>query len=324
MQSKVPFVQIGSENGFHAPLGMGCSFYGINQWDGEEVERILASMELALESNVTHFDTAEGYGNGESERLIRRFIAADSSRRERMFIASKANLQDFTAEAMLKSIDASRKRLQTDVIDLYYLHWAHKGKDLRPVMEGLETAKQTGKIRAIGVSNFSVEHMQQASEVTKIDAHQLGYSLLWRFPEKEIIPYCLENDIAVVVYSALAHGILAAKYERQLQFQAHDQRWSILHFRDDVWSNLYESLEQFKAIVQDSNHSPVELALGWLLQQKGVTAVLASAKNPDQLLANAAVLNCDIAPHILDALTGFSNDAMSHIPDEGNPFGYYP
>ena len=324
MQSKIPFVQIGSQNNLHAPLGLGCSFYGINQWDGQEAQDILASMELALENDVTHFDTAEGYGNGESERLIGRFIAADTSRRERMFIASKANLQDFSTEAMLKSIDASRERLQTDVIDLYYIHWPHTGKDLRPVMEGLESAKQAGKIRAIGVSNFLVEHMQQASEVATIDAHQLGYSLLWRFPEKDIIPYCVENQIAVVVYSALAHGILSAKYERQLQFESHDQRWSILHFRDDIWSKLYESMEQFKAIVADTNHSPVQLALGWLLYQKGVTAVLASAKNPQQLLSNAAVLNCDIEQHLLDALTAFSDKAMSHIPDEGNPFGYHP
>jgi aryl-alcohol dehydrogenase-like predicted oxidoreductase len=123
VKSTLPPVQIGSTTKAHAPLGMGCSFYGVNQWDGQQADDILAAMATALDKGITHFDTAEGYGDGESERLIGRFLSADSNRREQMFLASKANLSDMNAQSMLKAIDGSRARLQTDIIDLYYIHW---------------------------------------------------------------------------------------------------------------------------------------------------------------------------------------------------------
>lgn len=324
MTSSLPLVQIGSIENRHAPLGMGCSFYGVSEWGGQQTDAILEAMATALDNGITHFDTAEGYGGGESERLIGQFLSADTSRRDKLFLASKANLNDTTKQAMLDAIDASRDRLQTDVIDLYYIHWPRTGKDLRPMMEGLETARQQGKIKAIGVSNFAIEHMEQVSEVGTIDAHQLGYSLLWRFPERDIIPYCNENNIAVVVYSALAHGILAGKYQRDLTFDADDQRWRILHFREDVWSNVYESMTAFNAVAERIDKPLAQLAIRWLLHQQSVTSVLVSAKNPTQALGNATALQGDIDVSIMDELTAISNEAMQHIPDDGNPFGYHP
>lgn len=322
--STFSLVKIGSGTGEHAPIGMGCSFYGLSGWHGEEADDILAAMAVALDNGITHFDTAEGYGQGESERLIGRFMAADERRRERIFLASKANLNELTTDAMIKAIDASRDRLQTDVIDLYYIHWPRTGKDLRPLAEGLETARQQGKIRAIGVSNFGVEQMQQVSEVAEIDAHQLGYNLLWRFAEEEIIPYCAENNIAVVVYSALAHGILAGKYQRELSFDPDDQRWGITLFRDGVWANVFNDVEELKAIAAESGYSLVHLALQWVLAQSGVTSLLVSAKNPQQARSNATTLEQKIDPSTLEALTAISDQVIAHMPDEGNPFGYHP
>jgi myo-inositol catabolism protein IolS len=207
-------VHIGRSHKTHARLGMGGSFYGLDHANHQGEADILAAMQTALENGITHFDTASGYGNGYSESLIGRFMAADPPRRERIFLASKFASDDISAQAMLAAIVASRPRLQTDRIDLYYIHWPRTGKDLRPLMEGLETARQQGKINAIGVSNFSVAQMDQLAQVGQIDAHQLGYNLLWRYDEDDIIPYCAAHNIAVVVYSALAHGILAGKFTR--------------------------------------------------------------------------------------------------------------
>jgi myo-inositol catabolism protein IolS len=324
MNSSLASVQIGSSTKHHAPLGMGCSFYGVSEWGGQQTDAILEAMATALDNDITHFDTAEGYGGGESERLIGQFLSADKSRRDKILLASKANLNDISKQAMLDAIDASLYRLETDVIDLYYIHWPRTGQDMRPMMEGLETARQQGKIKAIGVSNFSVDHMKQVSEVGTIDAHQLGYSLLWRFPERDLIPYCVENNIAVVVYSALAHGILAGKYQRDLTFDADDQRWSILHFRDDVWANVYQNMTDFNAVANRINKPLSHLAIRWLLQQEGVTSVLVSAKNPTQALSNATALQGDMDLSIWDELTAISDEAMQHIPDDGNPFGYHP
>ncbi len=318
-----PPQQIGPNTGYHAPLGMGGSFYGLSDYN-QQADDLLAAMAVALDAGITHFDTAEGYGGGESEKLIGRFMAEDTTRRDKMFLASKANINDMSQQAVLEAIESSLKRLQTDVIDLYYIHWPRTGKDLRPLMEGLEMARAQGKIRAVGVSNFSVKQMQQVAEVGTIDAHQMGYNLLWRFPERDILPYCAENGIAVVVYSALAHGILSGKYARQLSFIEGDQRWRITLFRDDVWPQVYEAVEQFKQVAQRADHSLVHLALRWLLHQPAVTAVLVSAKNPQQAQANADALSGEIPSWVFDELDQLSASAAQTIPDEGNPFGYHP
>jgi myo-inositol catabolism protein IolS len=322
-ESVLARVQIGRSQKRHLPLGMGGSFYGLDHQHKQGESEILAALEAALENGITHFDTATDYGDGYSERLLGRFIAADSKRREQVFLASKANLNDISARAINKAIEASLERLQTDVIDLYYLHWPRTGQDMRPWMEGLETAREQGKIRAIGVSNFSVAQMQQLAEVGQIDAYQLGYNLLWRFGEKEILPYCAKHNIAVIAYSALAHGILSGKYARALKFVLNDQRWSISLFREDVWPQVHAAVETFKQVSAREQLPLSHLALRWLLHQPAITSVLVSAKNKQQVLENRKALNLEIADSVLNELTNLS-DAIQATPDEGNPFGYHP
>ena len=324
IHSQLPPISIGRSEKTHFPLGIGGSFYGLDHGHRQGEADILAALETALELGITHFDTATGYGNGYSERLIGRFIAEEPTRRDRIFLASKFSSDEISAQSIISAIDASRERLQTDMIDLYYLHWPRTGKDLRPWMEGLETARHQGKIHAIGVSNFSIDQMDQIAEVGRIDAHQLGYNLLWRFDEHDIIPYCASNGIAVVVYSALAHGILAGKYPKQLEFVPDDQRWSITLFRKDVWPQVYDAVEALKRVAEREQHSLVHLSLRWLLRQPGVTSVLASAKNRAQSLANAKALEADIPDNVMEEITIISDRVVQHIPDEGNPFGYHP
>src|SRR5215218_2859367 len=171
-------------------LVLGGTLFGPDQYVGSRADDLRAVMEAALRHGINHFDTAAGYGDGASERLIGQFLAG---RRDQVFVASKADVGDMTAAAMLEQVNQSLARLHTDYIELYYIHWPRKGYDLRPVMEGLETARQQGKIKAIGVSNFNVGQMAQVAEVGTINAHQLGYSLLWRFDEADVIPYCQAN-----------------------------------------------------------------------------------------------------------------------------------
>ncbi|MBK8021550.1 MAG: aldo/keto reductase [Chloroflexi bacterium] len=317
-------IHIGRSDKLHRRLGMGGSFYGLDHASGQGEADILAAMAAALDNGITHFDTATGYGEGYSERLIGRFLAADPTRRERIFLASKFASDDISAAAVLDAIDASRERLQVETIDLYYIHWPRTGKDLRPLMDGLETARAQGKIYATGVSNFSVDQMEQIAQAGRIDAHQLGYSLLWRFDEQDILPYCTENGISVVVYSALAHGILGGKYPKELCFVPGDQRWRILLFREDVWPHVYEVVEDLKQVAEQVGRTLAHLSLRWLLQRPGVTSVLVSAKNAEQAKANAAALDGDIPTEVFESLTRLSDRLVPHIPDEGNPFGYHP
>jgi aryl-alcohol dehydrogenase-like predicted oxidoreductase len=191
-------------------------------------------------------------------------------------------------------------------------------------MEGLETARQQGKIRFVGVSNFSVLQMEQLREVGQIDACQMGYNLLWRFNERDILPYCANHNIAVIAYSALAHGILSGKYPRELEFAPSDQRWSIRLFKPDVWAQVFEGVETFKRLATLENLTLSHLALRWLLHQPSITSVLVSSKNKQQLLENTKALTLEIPDRVFAELTSLSDQVIKAIPDDQSLFGYQP
>jgi aryl-alcohol dehydrogenase-like predicted oxidoreductase len=188
-------------------------------------------------------------------------------------------------------------------------------------MEGLERARAQGKIGAVGVSNFSVADMRQVGEVGRIDAHQLGYNLLWRFAEADVIPYCIAHGIGVVCYSALAHGILSGKFPRVLNFPPEDQRNTVLPFRADIWPHVYTGVEQLKAIAAAENRPLMHLALRWILRQPGITAVVFGGRNAAQATANAGALAGDIPDDVFTGMTAISDEIVRHMPHENNLFG---
>ena len=305
----------------HPPLGFGGSWFVPYSSPSEEDANLLAAMAAVYDAGVRHFDTGAGYGGGHSEELYGSFI---KSRRDSIFLASKANPEQTTAAAMLAEIEGSLRRLGTEVIDLYYIHWPRSGRDMRPVMEGLETARRQGKIRLAGVSNFSVAQMAEVQQVGRIDAHQLGYNLLWRYAEADVIPFCVRHDIAVVAYSPLSHGILTGKFGPTLAFEARDQRNRILPFRADIWPHVYVGVERLKAVAGEANRPLMHLAIRWLLQRPGVTAAVIGARNRAQAEANAGALAGDIAPEIFARMTAISDEIVKHVPDEGNLFDHHP
>lgn len=314
-------VRLGPTGTPHLPMGFGGSWFVPYSMPGDEDANLLAAIETAYQNGITHFDTAAGYGNGHSEELYGRFL---KGKREKIFMASKSNTDDLTADSMMAEIDGSLRRLDTDFIDLYYIHWPKSGRDMRPTMEGLERARQQGKVRAVGVSNFSVKQMRQVQEVGTLEAHQLGYNLLWRYAESEIIPFCIEHNIAVVTYSSIAHGILTGKFGRNPDLAPGDQRHTILPFRADIWPYVYEGVEQLKAIAGELNRPLMHLAIRWVLAQKGITAVLVGARNRLQSEANAGALAGAISDDIFERMTAISDEIVTHVPDVGNLFNHYP
>jgi len=303
------------------PLALGGTVFVPDSYSGANGKELVATMEAALQHGITHFDTASDYGDGDSELLIGQLL---KGRRDKVYLASKAATDDMSAILMLDMINKSLARLQTDVIDLYYIHWPRKGRDMRPLMEGLETARSQGKIKAIGVSNFSVEQMQQVAEVGRIDANQLCYNLLWRFDEADVIPYCLAHRIAVVTYSSIAQGILAGKFPRHLDLPPGDSRGRTVHFDEAVWPHVYEAVEQFKQVAQECNRSLLHLAIRWVLHRPGINCAVVSSRNPQQLTDNAEALNGEIPDSIIDRMTAISDEAMKYIPNTGNVYRYYP
>jgi myo-inositol catabolism protein IolS len=229
-----------------------------------------------------------------------------------------------TAAAMLAEVDGSLRRLRTDYIDLYYIHWPKAGRDMRPTMEGLEVARRQGKVRAVGVSNFSVAQMREVQEVGTIDAHQLGYNLLWRYAEDDVIPFCRDRKIAVVVYSPLAHGILTGKFPRHPDLPVRDQRHTILPFRADIWRHVFDGVEKMKEIAAKLDRPLMHLALRWILARPGITVVVYGARNRVQSEANALALAGTIPIDVFARMTEISDEIVAHVPDAGNLFNHYP
>lgn len=299
------------------PIAQGGSWYATGVSD----EQLLGALDAAYAAGIRHFDTAAGYGNGRSETLLGQFLAG---KREIVFLASKSHTDDLSAAASLAEVEGSLKRLGVHFIDLYYIHWPRAGRDMRPVMEGLEIARAQGKIGAIGVSNFNVAQMEQVSKVGYIDVHQLGYNLLWRYAEAEAIPYCRRNGIAVVAYSALGHGILTGKYGADPGLGAGDQRHTILPFRADIWPHVHAGVEEMKQLARGVGLPLSTLAIRWILNQPGIHSVVVGARSPEQVTANAAALEPEISADAFTRLTAISNKIMSHVPDAGNLFNHYP
>jgi aryl-alcohol dehydrogenase-like predicted oxidoreductase len=314
-------VTIGTRGKPQLPLGLGGSWFVPYSAPGDEDAALLDAIAACYEAGLRHFDTGAGYGNGHSEELYGRFL---KGRRGEVFLASKADPAETTAAAMLAEVDGSLRRLKTDFIDLYYIHWPRSGRDMRPAMEGLERARRQGKIGAVGVSNFSVEQMQQVAEVGTIEAHQLGYNLLWRYAEADVIPYCRAHGIVVVAYSALAHGILTGKFGPKPVLAGRDQRNTILPFRSDIWPHVYAGVEQLKAIAAELDRPLMHLAIRWILAQPGITLALIGARNRAQAEANSAALAGDLPPDVLMRMTTISDEITRHVPNEGNLFNHHP
>jgi myo-inositol catabolism protein IolS len=305
-----------------SPLGLGCWQYHPGLWGTGQEQPLLDTMEAALTHGMDHFDTATGYGDGASEKLVGRFL---HGRRSQVFVATKAGIQDENPRTMLESVKASLERLDTDFIDLYYIHWPRSDIDIRPAMEGLELARAQGLVRAVGVSNFSVAQMELVSQMGKIDAHQIPHSLLWRARESDVIPYCRQHGIGVIAYGPLGYGILTGKFGRKPSFRPEDDRsYRILFFEEPTWGAIYTAVEQMKTVAQEIQRPLLHLVIRWSLAQPGIVCTLAGANSPAQVAQNAAALQGEVPAWALERLTAISDALKKDIPAEANPYKFEP
>jgi aryl-alcohol dehydrogenase-like predicted oxidoreductase len=297
-------------------MGLGCWSFGGGFWGHQDEQDSVDALHAALDAGITHYDTARGYGHGRSEAICGRVLA---NRRADVFVASKHSSRD-ERSVMHDAVRDSLRALGFDYLDLFYIHWPRPGVDLRPSMEALMAAKDEGLIRAIGVSNFTVDHMRRALEVGPIDAHQLCYNLLWRRAEREIMPFCREHGIAVVTYSTLALGILTGKFGKEPELGPSDSRRRTVFFERDVWPRVCDSVQAMQAVADEAQRPLAHLALQWAAAQPGITSVLAGARNAEQLRQNVAAFDDPVDATVLDHLTSIADAVRPHIPDVHNIF----
>ncbi len=309
-------------------IAMGCwAIVGDATWGPQEEAESIATIQKAIESGITFFDTAEAYGNGYSEEILGKILPAQ---RDSVVIASKFNSSHESLAEVRQACEDSLRRLKTDRIDLYQIHWTNPELPFSDAYGLLETLKEEGKIRAIGISNFGVQDLDAYLEVGRAESNQLAYNMLFRALEYDIKPKCEAHDVGVLCYSPLAQGLLTGKFTSADQVPEGRARTRLFsrdrpqakHGEEGAEAEVFGALEKARAICGLIGKPMADVALAWLLQQGGVTSVLAGMRNVDQVAENARagdlVLSDDVLKELSDA-TEPVKAKLGENPDMWNP-----
>lgn len=257
---------------------MGGSGYFGNLADRESIEAVRVSLEL----DVNTFDTAEIYGNGHSETVLGK--ALEGTDRDKCVISSKVFKHNMRRHLLIRACERSLRNLKTDYLDIYFLHYPVDDVPIGESMEAMLELRERGLIRAIGLSNFSLEQQKEAMRYGPVDVIQPCYSLLWRYHDKDLLPFCIENGIGVIPYSPLAQGLLTGKYGKSDVFT--DGRRRAALFQPENYPRCLEVTEVLKAVSARHGKTPAQGAINWLLMTPGITAPIVGAKNPGQAREN--------------------------------------
>lgn len=248
----------------------------------------------AVDSGINFFDSAPVYGFGHSEELLGKTL---KPMRDKVILATKCGLvwdkenlgsiaKNARKASILKEIDRSLRRLRTDVIDLYQVHWPDVKTPQEETMEALLKIKEQGKIRFIGVSNYSVDQMRECMKFGSIVSLQPEYSLLERSIEKETVSFCIENRIGIIAYSPLASGVLTGKYDKSTRFKDWRGKGVIGVFTGEGYEKNIEKVDALKEVAGEAGKTCGQMAVNWVTRQPGLASALVGVKNESQVEEN--------------------------------------
>jgi aryl-alcohol dehydrogenase-like predicted oxidoreductase len=277
------------------PIGFGAWAIGGGNWefawgpqdDGQAVEAI----EAALSLGINWIDTAAVYGLGHSEELVGRALREV---KRNPFIFTKCSMtwdserrirRSLKADSVRCECEASLRRLGVDAIDLYQIHWPNPEAEIEEAWREMVRLREEGKVRHIGVSNFNVGQMRRLERIAPVETLQPPYSLLDRDIEKDILPFCLENEIGVIVYSPMASGLLSGTMtrERIANFPRDDWRRNAPNFQEPLLTRNLEFVGRLRKIGGRHGRSPGEVAIAWTLRQPAVTAAIVGGRSRSQV-----------------------------------------
>lgn len=289
----------------------GCMELGGGPWHVEEKEHNIALLHTALEQGVTLFDTAESYGGGNSERIVGEAL---KDKRKECLIATKILPQNLHAKDVRNSVKNSLERLQTDYIDLLYIHWPNKEIPLEETLTEFGKLKKEGIIRAIGVSNFSLELMQQAVQIEQIDALQPEYNLLERDIEQGTLAFCEEHQISVFSYNSIAKGILSGAFHFYgAKLSAEDFRNQKPLFQAENMEIEQPLLEILKETAQKRQATISQIATAWILAQPGMSSALIGTQNPKHFVENLQAIDMELSNDEIHQIDKISKDVIAQL-----------
>lgn len=271
-------------------LGLGTNAVGghnlyanVNEEEGKRL------IEEAIQQGITFFDTADSYGFGRSEELVGQVLKRN---RHEFVLATKGGIQPLLngetyinnePSYLRNAVENSLRRLQTDYIDLYYLHFTNSETSYIDSIGELIRLKEEGKIRSIGISNVNIEQLKEANQHGYIDVVQSPYNMLDRTAGEELLPYCIEVGISFIPYGPLAFGILGGKYTEDFKLNEGDWRKSVNLFEENTYKNNFKKVEKLKGLAEEKNIEVSHLALAWLLNKQGIDTVIPGGKRAEQI-----------------------------------------
>lgn len=316
-------------------LAFGAWAIGGWLWGGADSKDAITALETAIGHGMTTIDTAAVYGFGLSEELVGKAVKGKRNtvqiltkfglvwdeKKGKFYFATKDNegkdidIYSYASkEKVISDCELSLKRLGTDYIDLYQIHWPDKTTPVSETMEALEILIQQGKIRAGGVSNYSAELMADAVKTYKIASNQVPYSMVNRAIENEIVPYCIQNNIGILAYSPLQRGLLTGKIKTGHQFNEGDNRPSTIYYKEPNLSEILHFTTKLKKFADELKITLSQLVLNWTTRQPGITCVLAGARNAAQVLDNVKATDFRMPDDMLKQI----DDLLSDLKIETN------
>jgi aryl-alcohol dehydrogenase-like predicted oxidoreductase len=311
-------------------LAFGAWAIGGWLWGGADSKDAIEAIETAIDHGMTTIDTAAIYGFGLSEELtgkaikgkrsktqiLTKFGLTWSEKKGSFHFASKdnsgkdVNIYRYSSkEKVISDCDSSLRRLGTDYIDLYQIHWADPTTPVSETMEALELLVKKGKIRAGAVCNFSTELMEEAESTFPIASNQVPYSMVNRGIEKDIVLHCIENNVGILAYSPLQRGLLTGKIKHGHRFNDGDTRSNSIYYKEPNFSRILLLTDKLKKIADDRNVTLSQLVLSWTIQQPGISCALAGARNAAQVLDNVKAIDFRLAKDEILTI----NDLLSNL-----------
>jgi len=301
-QAGMEFVDIPGTSMRVSRVALGTWAMGGWMWGGSDESDAVRTIHAALDCGINLIDTAPVYGCGRSEEIVGKALAV-GGRRKRAFIATKVGLdwkdgkpfRNARKARIIEEAEDSLRRLQTDVIDLYQVHWPDPHTPVAEVAEAMDELHRAGKVRAIGVSNFSPAQMEEFRKVAPLHTAQPPYNLFERAIEGDVLPYCRDRDIAVLAYGSLCRGLLSGSMSKSSQFTGDDLRKSDPKFlppRFEQYLAAVKKLDQFAR--EHYGRRVIQLAVRWVLDRGEMNIALWGARRADQLSPIADVVGWHI------------------------------
>src|SRR3954465_1437726 len=289
-------------------------------WGSTEEREASEAIRRALDLGINFFDTAQGYGFGASERLLGHALGPElRGSREDAVVATKGGLRprggggverDSSPAWIREGVESSLRALGVDYIDLYQVHWPDPDTPFAETGSALASLLDEGKIRHVGVSNFSAAQIDELSQTLPVESAQPPYHLFRRDIEADLLPYCQEHDVGVLAYSPLAHGLLTGKFGEDTSFPDDDWRSGSDVFQGDEYRRNLEVVRELGRYAEERGWTVTQLAVAWVLAQPAVHCAIVGARRPDHIEGSAPAADITLGDEDLQAIERIMEGAV--------------